>query len=260
MRARLLILSLVLLTPSVQAEELVTLSTRPGVEQKFLLIKNPNAAVSVILFAGGQGRIKLSGDGDSVTVGSGNNFLVRSRQLFADQNLNVAVIDAPSDRQNRDGMLNGFRTSAEHVTDIDAVIAELRKRFNLPVWLVGTSRGTESAAHIAIHSGQKPAGLVLTSSMSVETSKGTAVTEMPLARIKVPTLLVAHKQDECKVTPPEGAEEIKAGLKKVPRVEVAYFEGGRSQGNPCKAKAHHGFLGIEESVVKRIADFIKANK
>lgn len=41
------------------------------------------------------------------------------------------------------------------------------------VQLIGTSRGTESATHIAINSQQRPDGLVLTSSMSKPNAKGT---------------------------------------------------------------------------------------
>ena len=51
---------------------------------------------------------------------------------------------------------------------------------------------------------KKTDGLVLTSSMSVSNRKGIAVTEMPLEKITVPTLVVAHRQDGCSKTPPEG--------------------------------------------------------
>jgi len=259
MRTTLCILLFALTGPAQAEEQLINLAPRPGVEQRFLYIATPSAVANVILFAGGHGKIKLSGDGDGVRVKSGNNFLVRSRQLFADQGLNVAVVDAPSDQQDRNGMY-GFRTSSEHVTDIDAVIAALRERAKLPVWLIGTSRGTESAAHLAINSQQHPDGLVLTSSMSVENKKGFAVTEMKLKKIRIPTLVVAHKNDGCSVTPPEGAEVIRAALKNATKVEVVYFEGGREEGNPCKAKSHHGFLGIEGEVVARIAAFVKDHK
>ena len=262
MKARLLLAgSLLLAVASAYADEqLVSLSPRPGVEQRLLLIKNPAAKASVILFAGGKGALKLSKSGCGVDIAWGkSNFLVRTRQQFADQGFMVAVVDAPSDHQGSRGMLDGFRTFAEHVTDIDAVIAELRQRANVPVWLVGTSRGTESAVHIAIHSKQQPHGLVLSSSISEPNSKGTAVTEMELAKIAVPTLIVAHKQDACSITPPEGAEKIKAALVNSKKVEVVYFDGGRTKGNPCKAKSHHGYLGIEETVVQRIAEFINNN-
>ncbi len=129
----------------------------------------------------------------------------------------------------------------------------------MPVWLIGTSRGTESATHIAIHSKQQPNGLVLTSSMSEMNSSGTAVTEMALDKIKIPTLIVAHKKDGCWVTPPEGAEEIRSGVTNALKLEVVYFEGGDKGSNPCSAKSYHGFFGIEDQVIERIAAFINSN-
>lgn len=257
------ILAILLLfsAPSVYSAELVTLKTRPGVEQKYILIKPEKPVASVVLFAGGKGALNLSSAFGFPAISWGeNNFLVRTREAFAKQGFMVAVVDAPSDRQSKEGMLGGFRASKEHVVDIDHVIGDLRKRADVPVWLVGTSRGTESATNVAINSSQRPNGLVLTSSMSVSNSKGTAVTEMDLTRITIPVLLVAHTNDECPKTPPEGATEIAGMLTSSARVEVKMFSGGDEPiSKPCKAKSYHGFLGIEDQVVEYIAGFIKTN-
>lgn len=244
-----------------QSNELVTLDTRDGVQQKFILIKPDKPAVaSVILFAGGKGALDLGTTFGSPSIGWGeNNFLVRSRDKFVDQGLVVAVVDAPSDRQERPWMFFGFRDSSEHVTDIDHVIAYLKKQNNLPVWLVGTSRGTESAATIAIDSKQKPHGLILTSSMTEENGKGTAVTEMELDKITIPTLIASHEYDGCHVTPPEGAAEIAGMLTNAKKVEVKMFTGGSETGKACKGSSYHGFQDIEEDVVTYISNFIKSN-
>lgn len=263
MTIRIFTLSILLLfnTLLAHSEELITLQTRPDVEQKFILIKPDKAVASVILFAGGKGALGLSSTDDAPDISwGGNNFLVRTRDLFAKHGFMVAVVDAPTDHQSEKGMLGGFRNSNDHVTDIDYVISDLRKRTNVPVWLVGTSRGTESAASIAIHSRQKPDGLVLTSSMSVENSKGTAVTEMNLEKITIPTLLVANTDDACPKTPPQGAHEIANMLTGSPKVKVKLFSGGeKPRSKPCKATSYHGFLGIENQVVDYIAGHIKAN-
>jgi len=242
-------------------EELVILKTRPDVEQRFILIKPEKPAVaSVILFAGGKGALDLDTTFGSPSIGWGdNNFLVRSRDTFAEQGLIVAVVDAPSDRQEKPWMFYGFRDSDEHVTDIDHVIAYLKKQHNLPVWLVGTSRGTESAASIAIGSKQQPHGLILTASMTEENGKGSAVTEMELAKIKMPTLIASHENDGCWVTPPEGAAEIKSMLTAAKKVEVKMFSGGDETGKACKGSSYHGFQDIEEEVVNYISKFIKEN-
>ncbi len=187
-------------------ERLVTLETRAGVTQKFILITPEKAVAAVILFAGGKGDLDLSGASGRPVLGWGkNNFPVRTRADFAAHGFAVAVVDAPSDRKERIGMRGGFRNSAEHVTDIDAVTAHLKKTVRAPVWLIGTSRGTESAAYVAIHAQEKVAGLVLTSSMTEDNSGGRPVTDLALDRIRVPALVVAHDDDQCRMTPPDGA-------------------------------------------------------
>lgn len=241
--------------------ELVTLDTRQGVKQKFILMKPKEPVASVILFAGGHGNLNLSSFLGSVNIGwSENNFLVRTRKLFFDKGFVVAVVDAPSDRKGKDGMEYGFRNSPDHVTDIDKVITYLRKVADVPVWLIGTSRGTESAAYIAIHSTQNPDGLVLTSIMTVENMRGMAVTDMKLGEITIPVLIVAHESDECMFTPAIYSKVIKEKLTGARTVELKHFQGGsRPRSGPCAPLSYHGFYGIEKEVINFIAEFIKKN-
>ena len=60
----------------------------------------------------------------------------------------VAVIDAPSDQGDKMNAI--FRMSKAHADDIGAVAAYLKKEKDVPVWVVGTSMGTFSAANGAI--------------------------------------------------------------------------------------------------------------
>ena len=249
-----LVLLVVWQTGAIAAEETVELSPRTGATIQLVLIPTDKAVASVILFPGGDGIIGISSYG----IEREGNFLVRSRDLFADNGLLVAVVDAPSDKAGGNGMLYGFRTSTEHVADIDAVIDYLQKKANIPVWLIGTSRGTESAAYVAINTSKKIGGVVLTSSVTERNNKGTAVTKMELDKITVPVLIASHKKDGCHITPSSGAKKIKSKLKNAPVVEIKYYKGGKSPiSKPCKAKSEHGFYGIEEEVVDDIANFVK---
>ena len=243
---------------SILADEAVGLTTREDVTQRILWMPREGATASVILFPGGGGRIKITDDGD---IKIGNNFLVHTRDQFADQQLNVALFDAPSDHYTKKGMkIDNFRASSEHAEDISAVIDYIKKQTTVPVWLVGTSRGTESAANAAIRLADKIDGLVLTSSVTEENRKGVSLPEMQLNEIKVPTLIVHHEEDACRVTTPEGAMIIKDALTNASKVELKYFSGGDEPiSKPCKAKSAHGYLGIENKVVNYIADFIKTN-
>lgn len=257
---RILIFGLVLVISNVFSGDLVSIDTREGVTQKFELIKPEKPVASVILFSGGKGLLKLSSMfGNTSYKGGKTNFLVKSRDIFVENGFIVAVVDAPSDKQKKRGLFGGFRNSMMHQEDIDAVIKYLKKEADLPIWLIGTSRGTESATNVAINTEVGINGLVLTSSMSVANRSGTAVIEMDLNDIEVPTLIVGHNSDGCANTPPDGAKEIAKLLTSSSKVEVVMFDGGYEKGNPCKGKSYHSFLGIEEEVIRKISDFIKSN-
>ena len=78
--------------------KLIKIGTRPGVKQKFMLIKSDNPTAAVILLDGGTGMLKLSSTFGKVYIGKSKiGFLVRNRDFFARQKLMVALVDAPSD-------------------------------------------------------------------------------------------------------------------------------------------------------------------
>jgi hypothetical protein len=236
------------------AEDLVNLPTRPGVTQPFWVMRPPATPVaSVILFAGGTGAL---GSAHRSALHS-NNFLIRSREKFAAAGFLVASVDAPSD--HADG-LDTFRSSAEHATDIAAVIAYLRQRAAVPVWLIGTSKGTISAANAAarLKSGGAD-GLVLTSSMAVQTRRVLPINaSVDVAAITVPTLFVHNKEDACPACAfsavPALMDQFANARKKA---LIAVSGGSPPESEPCEALSRHGYLGIEDEVVGDIVRWIK---
>ena len=250
------------LGPAHADSQLVSIQTPRGVKQAFLLIRPAKPAASVILFAGGHGALGLT-SASSMHWGAGN-FLVRSRDKFAAHDFAVAVIDAPSDHPH--GMERGFRMSSAHASDIIAVADYLKREIGAPVWLVGTSRGTLSAAAGAIAASNVD-GLVLTSTVTRSRPRGKmaqhrqdSVTDMSLSRIVVPTLIMSHRHDGCDVTPAADAPLLKQRLTKARRVELVLLDGGAPpQSEPCEARSQHDFLGIEDQAVNAIAAFIKGN-
>ncbi len=240
-----------------QTSRVVDVPTRPGVTQRFGLLPTANAKAAVILFAGGDGSIQITADG---VIKRGGNFLVRSRDLFAAQGLAVAVIDAPSDRQSFPH-LSGFRQTADHVTDIKATIAWLKQELKIPVWLVGTSRGTQSAAYIATQltpAAGGPDGVLLISSILAD-PRSRPVPDMALDRINVPVLVAHHRQDSCRACLFSDLPRLTDRLKHLKKTEVMVFDGGDNVGDPCEARAYHGFNGIEAEVVGKIAAWINGN-
>ncbi len=245
------ITALAMYSPAVVADELFEIDTRPGITVRTSIIVPENPKAVAVLFAGGHGTIKIRVDGSITRRG---NFLIASRLQFAKRRLVAVSIDAPSDQKRDYGnMQYGFRETPDHVTDIGLVIKALKRRFKLPVWLIGTSRGTTSVAYAASKlTTNKPDGIVLTSSMTEDNGKGGNLLRMELDEIRLPALVVHHKDDGCWVTTFYGAERIARSLVNAPAKELLVFEGGKTVADPCGPKAHHGFLGQRGKVIKAI--------
>ena len=238
-------------------EQVVDIPSRPGITQRILIVKPEQPKAAAILFAGSHGGLMIS-DRGSLKWG-GDNFLVRTRKLFANQDLLVAVVDVPSDRKNPP-YLDGFRQRPEHVEDIKAVIAWLKQQADLPVWLVGTSRGTQSAAFVATQLSSAdggPDGLVLSSSI-LRDDRSRPVQDMPLGKITIPVLVVHHEKDGCPQCSYGDIPQLMDKLGRAARKELLSFKGGENRANPCGPLAYHGFNGIDRDVVKKIAAWILA--
>jgi pimeloyl-ACP methyl ester carboxylesterase len=191
-------------------------------------------------------------------------FLVGSRDKFADHNFIVAVVDAPSDQQQ--GMNTMFRMSGAHASDIGAVAAYLKKQADVPVWLVGTSTGTFSAARSAI-AGKGIDGLVLTSTITrampesmLAKSHPDGVASMALEKITVPTLIVSHRKDSCTITPAADTPKLSKRFTMSRKVEFALLDGDDLPlSDPCGPKAQHSYFGMETEAINTIAKFIGDN-
>ena len=235
------------------AREIVTLQTRPGVTQSFFIAnmgsQKPEAAA--LLFIGGGGNIRLRME-DGQPAFSAGNFLPRSRREFIRNAILPVIMDNPSDQQGGQGMSDSFRAGAAHAADIRAVVGEVKKRYpGLPVFLVGTSRSTISAAHLAVALQGEVAGAVLTSSLFVAGSPSRPRQELAAfdwRTIKVPLLVVHHDHDSCWATPYPEATRVG---RQFPLITVS---GGKPpESDPCEPLSAHGFYGREAETVDAIA-------
>lgn len=214
------------------------------------VMPNPNATATLILLPGGDAGTGMIVDG---MPGSGN-FLSRTRGEFHAAGFNVIVVYRASDLN---GLDYGYRVSKDHVGELAKVIAYGKQNFGKPVWLVGTSRGTVSGTAAAIALGDSEVqGLVLTS--SVTSKKTGAIATQNIASLKIPTLVVHHKNDACKICVPYEASRITSDLKSAPVKKFIMIEGGSDpEGDPCEAKHWHGFINHEKETAKIITDWIK---
>jgi pimeloyl-ACP methyl ester carboxylesterase len=248
MRRALLVL-LAAATIANAADRLVSIDTRPGVRVGYWLMERPAATATVMLLPGGEGGIGYKGG-----MLTSRNFLVRSRDLFAAEGFNVAVVGKPTDHDDLDLV---FRAGADHVEDLRVIAERLKTQLGKPVWLVGTSRGTVSAAAAAeMLDPATVAGIVLTSSVTYVRS-APAVPTMALQNIRVPVLVMHHKRDACKTCDPREAHLITERLTGAPVKKLLLVDGGEgAHGDPCEPMHYHGYIGMEKEAVAAIAAFI----
>jgi pimeloyl-ACP methyl ester carboxylesterase len=239
--------------------EVVTLTVRGDARQRFLIVRpdGPPKAI-VVLYSGGNGNLKIGADGSIENAG---NFLVRSRDLFAAEGFLVAVVDRPSDWAGSDK--DRFRVVAAHAEDAAAIARRLRQEAPVPLWFVGTSRGSVSVANIASRlGGNSLGGIVLTSSVASPGKRGLpAVPDVDVSGVAVPVLILGHGGDDCYVTLWPEQEALAELFKGAASVETFRVDGGDAgnHADPCGPYSHHGVLGQEKAVVGRIATWIRGH-
>src|SRR6266850_2313342 len=136
--------------------------------------------------------------------------------------------------------------------EIVAVVKDLRSRFpQAKMFLVGTSRGTLSAAYAGRALGDLVDGVVLTSSVFYGGRRGIGLSGFDFAAIKAPVLFVHHVHDRCQACPYRDAERLGA---RFPLVSVS---GGKpAVTEPCEALSAHGYFGKEEQTVQAVKDWM----
>lgn len=199
-----------------------------------------------VLFNGGGGAVGLL----QRIPRPGANFLVRSRDLFATRGVATAVIDVPTDLST---MSDVYRMGRRHSDDVRTLLGTLKQRFpGLPVFLVGTSRGTVSAAYAGAAMGDAVAGVVLSSSVFNATRGGAGVSGFDWDTIRSRLLFVHHVDDGCSATPYFMARRLAAS-----RSLISVHGGDAPRSDPCEAFSAHGFLGVEAPVVDAIVAWMR---
>lgn len=254
--------------------EVISIDTHSGSTTRYALARpGSQGAVegqfALVLLAGGGGHLNLDDKGCPRSLAG--NSLVRSLPLFHAEGFVTALVDAPSDYPGEDG-LAGFRSTPQHAEDLGRVIADVRRRTQLPVWLAGTSRGTISAANAAarLSGDAAPDGVVLTSPVTYgsrgnKTYVAQTVFDLPLEDIRVPLLVVGHEADQCLRSPARliGGVAARAGSARKQVVTVTGGPGGSAAApgiDACQGRSPHGYIGQEAEVAGGIARFVRGGR
>lgn len=258
--------------PDGRCGELITVETHDRTTTRYSLAppgvgRAESAPITLMLLIGGGGNINLDAKGCPRSLS--RNVLMRMMPIFHAAGFSTAVVDAPSDSSDGDG-LAAFRTTPQHAEDLGKVIADVRARTNGAVWLVGHSRGTISAANAAARpTGAGAAdGVILLSAMMSGDPRARkplarqSLFELPLKSITAPVLIIGHAADNCERSPAELMEKITAGTQGA-RKQVATVTGGPIQpGRPinlaaCEVRQPHDFVDQEADIAAGIIRFIR---
>ncbi|WP_301100483.1 hypothetical protein [Propionivibrio sp.] len=236
----------------VKVGEVQRVATRDGVSVPIYAYWNDVALATVVLFSGGAGGYgMIAEDGWP----NGGNFLIRTGKHWASHPFNVVMVGRPSD--GIDLALGGVRTDDKHAADNVATFKAIKLKSPAPIWVVGTSMGTISAAAAAIRDQENLiAGVVLTSSIVAYRVSG-AVATQELEKIRVPTLVLHHQDDACWACRPHEVKNMAGRLKNAPIRKTIFVSGGQgATGDPCTPLHHHGFVGMQNEAVDLVAAWI----
>jgi len=217
------------------ADELVAVTPSSGERFNYVLTtRSPGKiAYGVILMPGGNGRMEPHMQGARIAFSGAGNFLIRSRELFADPQFVAASTDATSTPDR-----------------ILAIVRDLEGRYGkIAIYVIGTSRSTGATMALARPLDGQVAGFVHSSSLS-------SISSFDTRGLRSRQLIVLNKMDACKVTNPSAgiAAHNKYGT------ELIEMEGGKSTGDDCEAYAYHGYNGIESETVGKMKAWILAGK
>lgn len=255
-------LAVFITTISANAGIVKKIPTRQGVTISFFYEKPEDAKAVVVLFQGGGGTPGVIGDETNGWVKNDRAFLAGGAPRFAKNKIVAVVVDPPSDRSD---LNSDFRNSTEHNADIEKLVEFLRSdNPGLPVWLIGTSNGSLSAAGASISmASNPPAGIVLTSTVTSEHKWAIGrkyahpVYRADLSKVKVPVLIVHHALDRCSHSLFEPISDLVKAFPNSIKVELIKIEGGQDNNDPCNG-GYHQFLGIEQDVTDQISNWIKS--
>jgi len=203
--------------------ELKGLITVKDIQKK---LKYPNASKD------SKGRLRVAG-----AIGATGDYLERAAALI-EARVDVLAIDSAHGHSSR----------------VLEAVRDVKKRFpNIPVYLVGTSRGTISAANGARALGSDVAGVILTSTLFFGPSRyGNGLAGFDYAKITAPLLLVHHVRDGCKFTPYRSAKSL-SEARNYPLISV---DGGSpATSDACEAQSPHGYLGKEAETVEAMVNW-----
>lgn len=196
-----------------------------------ILDVRPDAPVaSIISFAGGSGFMGIRDDGTLSTAEGRCSPVGRNRQAFAEHGYAVALVND---------------AAAGNVPNLLAVIAYLKAKAEVPIWLIGGSSATPIVADLAVN---LPATLPLGAMFWSPDVLSAALA----ARVQRASFVLWHSSD-----PTQSGAQLYNQLTAAPVKGRHVLTGGTNA--ICGAAGFHVFNGLDAEVVAAVAGFVDAN-
>jgi hypothetical protein len=226
-----------------RSDDRIDIPTQPGVTLPILYDAVDKPSASVILFVGGDGKL----------TDQAGTFLLRVRYQFVLAGMSVAVPGTPSDHPGGFGPF--FRTWMAHSDDISAIVDFLKSKARAPVWVIGNSNGTISAANAAVTLGSMAiAGVILTSAVWLD-----ALRTVPVEKITVPVLVLQDAADTCPVSRPPLSQQNMPRFKSAPDKKLILLQGPHTPAPPCGLKSGHDFFETDTQATSLMIGWIKSH-
>lgn len=259
-----LIAAVVATSFAARAETVLSFSPRGNQAQFYALMNSAaNPVGSVVLLAGGNGRIDIQANGTFLYEKF--NQVVRTRKNYPPQGLITVLPDIAADfKVGQSNVVSGYRATFEHAQDIGAVVTHLRNVTGKPVLVMGTSRGSIGVSNVVskMLGLPRPDGAVITSGFLSPAIAGLNVRNVVFDNpnlLAIPMIAVVNIHDACPYTKP--SELIPFA--------TWYAGNGRKLGtaslnpnitvdvDPCGARTPHGFWGWDAIFVLNLSTWMK---
>jgi len=204
----------------------------PNERVKYALInKASSPKYLLIVMPGGHGKLALDKNvNGSVSNIMSENFLIRTRDLIADEDIIVAATDATH--------------NPEHILDI---IKDVKIKYpNIRTYIAGTSRSVLNTRSLSTSLDGIVEGFI-------HSASHISIDEFDTRLFKSRHLLAHHIYDQC---PGYGSYGSEKNSKKY-GTELILMKGGYNAGPACQGMSYHGFLGIEQTITSELKKWIK---
>jgi hypothetical protein len=228
-------------------EETLTAISDRNVSIKVIANISPDATKGVVLFVGGSSVLSIGTDDK---LDRSFNYTSRSRDYWWKLGFATFLVDAPSDRLDKDGINTAFRTSPEFAADMRAVFSTIEKKFDKPLFAVGHSRGAVAVAALAAMPDIPVASYILVSPVYRKSPGSELVSSVKYAK---PVVIVENTKDGCDESAASGIADLPKRIS-APSVKMIWIDGGKSPiGGYCGPFGFHSFFGFEQETVATIA-------